>query len=238
MNRKGRNLLSMLNSNPTINISILGFFSNYLVEEYFIEGNSIMILGKSDHLWAHISSSSEMELLSLLTKYHMRTKYYYSVEEWMIPFILRNGTEDWRMTANRYTLDESIYPDLPKSEIVEIDKSYATYIYNNSDYKDYISVEYIKDRLRKDISAGILINNKLVAWGFTHDDGALGFLHVLDDFRNNGYGNDILLSLIHMRKKVKKPIFGNIVTGNIASTNLLSKLGFELDCKTSWVKLS
>jgi hypothetical protein len=80
------------------------------------------------------------------------------------------------MTTNRFILDESIITDLPKLDIVKIDKSYATFMYNNSDYKDYISVEYIEDKLSKDISAGILVNNILVAWGFTHDDGALGFL--------------------------------------------------------------
>lgn len=230
-------LLSILNSNPNKNIAILGFFSSYPVKEYYIEDNSVLILGKSDHLWAHISSSSEIKLSSILTKYHMKTKYYFSVEDWMVPLILSHGTEDWIMTTNRFILDESIFTDLPKLDIVKIDKSYAAFMYNNSDYKDYISVEYIEDRLSKDISAGILMNNILVAWGFTHDDGALGFLHVLEDFRNKGYGIDILLGLIQMRKKVNKPIFGNIVPYNIASTNLVTKLGFKLDCKTSWIKL-
>ena len=155
----------------------------------------------------------------------------------MIPLILSHGTEDWIITTNRFILDESIFTDLPKLDIVKIDKSYAKFMYNNSDYKDYISVEYIEDRLSKDISAGILVNNILVAWGFTHDDGALGFLHVLEDFRNKGYRIDIILGLIQMRKKAKKPIFGNIVPDNIASTNIVTKLGFKLDCKTSWIKL-
>jgi GNAT superfamily N-acetyltransferase len=230
-------LLSILNSNPTKNIAILGFFSSYPVKDYYVEGNSVFVLGKSDNLWAHISSSSETELSSILSKYHEKTKYYFSVEDWMIPLILNHGTEDWRMITDRYTLEESIITDLPKFDIIEIDKSYADFIYNTSDYKDYISIEYIEDRLSKDISAGILVNDILVAWGFTHDDGALGFLHVLDDFRNKGYGLDILLGLIQMRKKEKKPIFGNIVPGNVASTNLLTKLGFKPDCRTSWIKL-
>ena len=230
-------LLSILNSNPTKNIAILGFFSRYPVKEYHVEGNSVLIIGKSDHLWAHISSSSDIELSSILTKYHEKIKYYYSVEDWMIPLILNHGTEDWIMTTNRFILEESIFTDLPKFDIIKIDKSYAAFMYNNSDYKDYISVEYIEDRLSKDISAGILVNNILVAWGFTHDDGALGFLHVLKDFRNKGYGIDVLLGLIQMRKKVKKPIFGNIVPDNVASTNLVTKLGFKLNCRTSWIKL-
>ena len=230
-------LLSILNSNPDKNIAILGFFSNYPVEEYCTIDNSILILGKSDHLWAHISSSSEIELSSILTEYHTKTKYYFSVEDWMIPLILRYGEMDWIMTTNRFILDKSISTALPKSKIDTIDKSYASFIYNNSDYKDYTSVEYIEDRLSKDISAGIFVNNNLVAWGFTHDDGALGFLHVLEDFRNKGYGKDVLLGLIQMRKEGKKPVFVNIVPDNIAPTKLVTKLGFKLDCKASWIKL-
>ena len=230
-------LLSIVNLNPIKNISILGFFSNYPVEKYYINRNSVLILGKSDHLWAHILSSSENELSSMLAKYHMKTKYYFSVEDWMIPLILNHGTEDWILTTNQFILDENVFTNLPKLNIVKINKSYATFMYNNSDYKDYISIEYIEDRLSKDISAGIFVNDILVAWGFTHDDGALGFLHVLENFRNKGYGTNILLGLIQMRKKAKKPVFGNIVSENIASINLVTKLGFKLNCKTSWIKL-
>ena len=230
-------LLSILNSNPTKNIATLGFFLSYPVKEYYVEGNSVFILGKSDHLWAHISSSSEIELSSILTKYHDKTKYYFSVEDWMIPQILNHGTEDWRMTTNRFALEQSVISDSPKLEIIKIDKTYADYIYSNSNYKAYTSVKYIEDRLSIDISAGILVNNILVAWGFTHDDGALGFLHVLKDFRKKGYGVEILLALIKMRKKAKKPIYVNIVPDNIAAINLVTKLGFKLDCRTSWIKL-
>ena len=232
-----KKLLSILNSNPVKNIAVLGFFSNYPVEEYYTEGDSVLILGKSDHLWAHILSSSESELSILLNKYHMKTKYYSSVEDWMIPMILSHGTADWVMATNRFILDSGVITDLPRSNIVRIDKSYASHIYNNSDYKDYISIEYIENRLSKDISAGILVNNTLVAWGFTHDDGALGFLHVLEDYRKKGYGMDILLGLIQMRRTERKPVFGNIAPENVASTNLATKLGFKLDCKTSWIKL-
>ena len=151
--------------------------------------------------------------------------------------ILKHGVTDWIMTTNRYILSESIFLLPPKNEIVKLDHSKASYIFENSDYKDYISIEYTAERLSNDISAGILINNKLVAWGFTHDDGALGFLHVLEEYRGNGYGSDILSGLIQMRREVKKPVFGNVVPGNIASVKLLTKLGFEFDRSVSWIKL-
>jgi 8-oxo-dGTP diphosphatase len=228
---------SFLNSDPNRNIAITGFFSNYPVKSYFIEQESALILGESDHLWAHIASSSASELVFLLKKYHKLTKYYFSVENWMIPLILEYGEPDWIMKTNRYILDLNVPTDLPKLEIVNIDSSFVPFMFENSDYKEFISVEYIEDRIRKDISAGILINKQLVAWGFTHDDGALGFLNVVKEYRNKGYGSDVLLALILLRKKEKKPIFGNVVPDNHKSSRLLIKLGFKLDSEANWVKL-
>ena len=36
-------------------------------------------------------------------------------------------------------------------------------------------------------SAGIRDSGKLVAWLMTQDDGSIGVLHVLDDYRGSGY---------------------------------------------------
>jgi len=88
-----------------------------------------------------------------------------------------------------------------------------------------------------DISAGILIDKQLVAWGMTHDDGSLGFLHVLKEYRSRGYGKSILLDLIHQRRKEGKPVFGNVEPENIKSIKLASKLGFTFDQQSSWIKL-
>ena len=234
---KNRALQLILKSDPKRSIASLGFFSNYPVKEFIIENSSAIILGESDNLWAHLSSSSENELCILLEKFHTKTKFYFSIEDWMIPLILHYGTEDWILTTNRYILDNSINTEFPKSKTKAIDKSFASFMYENSEYKNYLSIEYINDQLDRDISAGIIMNDRLIAWGFTHDDGSLGFLHVIEEYRNKGYGLDILLSLIQMRKQDKKPIFANIIPDNLVSIKLVTKLGFELDRKTSWLKL-
>jgi hypothetical protein len=41
----------------------------------------------------------------------------------MIPFILKHGTEDWRMETNRFILDDNVKVDLPKVEVITINKS-------------------------------------------------------------------------------------------------------------------
>lgn len=227
----------ILHSDINRNIATIGFFNNYPIEEYYTENNSAIIYGKSDNYWAHLCCDNGKDLEKLLKKYHRITNFYYSVEDWMIPSILKFGETVWQMPTNRYILTDFDNIQKPKTDIVTLNNLHTDTIYNNSDYKKLISKAYIKDRLAKDVSSGILENNELVAWGFTHDDGALGFLHVLDDYRKNGYGSDIVNSLILKCKENNKPVFCNIVPENKKAISMVAKLGFEFDRKVSWLKI-
>ena len=237
MKRSNSDLSLLLRKDIAKNIACIGFFSNYPIIQYYIENDSAIIFGKSDHLWAHISSSSADDLAKLLEEHHKKTKFYFSVEDWMIPHIQMYGKIDWIMTTNRYILNENIEILPPKERIMTLNYSLASYIYEHSDYKKYTSIKYIKDRLKKDISAGIWINDKLIAWGFTHDDGALGFLHVFKSQRKKGLASNILNFLISERIKVGKPVFVNIVPENKHAIKLVEKLGFYFDRRVSWIKI-
>jgi hypothetical protein len=156
----------LLNNDVAKNIASLGFFSNYPLLDYYIENNSALIFGKSDHLWAHIISSSPAELSKLLSRHHNITEYYYSVEEWMIPLIEKFGEIYWIMTTNRYILDDNISTKKPEIKITPIDISYSSYIYENSDYRKYTSLDYINERLTNDISAGVFSGTIFTYAGF------------------------------------------------------------------------
>jgi GNAT superfamily N-acetyltransferase len=219
------------------NIATIGYFENYPVEDCFMEGSSAMLLGKSDHLWAHITSNSKGELSALLRKHSKKTRFFHSVEDWMIPLILEHDKSEWILTSNRFLLKRDVSVGFPNMEIAHINKALAPYILENSEYTSYVSVQYIEERLKKDVSACILVDKKMVAWGLTHDDGSLGFLHVLEAYRKKGFAEKILRKLIQLKRDSGSPVFGNIVPGNSASTTLVHKLGFEFDQKSSWIKL-
>jgi len=141
------------------------------------------------------------------------------------------------MTANRYILEDSIPIKTPNLKVESLDISHTAYIYENSYIKKYISKRYVRERLSKDISAGIFINNKLIAWGFTHDDGALGFLHIIEEYRKKGYATEILNYLINERRSKGKAVFANILVDNFKSTGLINQLDFKKDRQTCWLKL-
>lgn len=163
--------------------------------------------------------------------------YYYSVEEWMLPLILSQGEEEWRMETRRYVMPADKTIEKPNVATQSLGPAYADYIYEYSHYKQFTDIMYIRDRLSRDISAAIFDDGKPVAWGFTHDDGALGFLHVLPGYRGRGYGRSIVLSRIFQKREYGRPVFCNIVPGNTSAIRLMESLGFEYDRTVYWIKL-
>jgi ribosomal protein S18 acetylase RimI-like enzyme len=229
--------MSILSKDLVRNISLLGFFENYPLEEVFRVGNTFLLLGESDHLWGYISSQSYSELTELFKNNQIGTSYFASVEDWMKPIISEEAEVEWELTTLRYVLPENLNIVPPTKNIIALDSSFVDHIFRNSDYQAFTSKEYIKEQMRKGVSAGILEDNVLVAWGLTHDDGALGFLHVLPEFRGKGYGKAITSSLIHQKRKLNKPVFLNVEPSNMNSKNLVTKMGFVYDREISWVKL-
>jgi 8-oxo-dGTP diphosphatase len=234
MNNK---LQTLLLSNPQKNIATIGFFSNYKVEDYLIKNNAAVILGNSDNLWTHLVADNEIELTEILSLFDKKTKYYYSVEDWMIPHVLKYGEIDWIMPTNRYILGNNIPVETPKMEVFKVDKCYSSVIYDNSHYKTFLSIDYIEERVTLDVSAGMIVNNNLVAWGFCHDDGALGGLQVLDEYKKNNYAKNVVLSLIQQKRSENKAVFCNIESKNLIAINLVTRIGFVFDRSVSWIKL-
>ena len=76
-----------------------------------------------------------------------------------------------------------------------------------------------------------------MAWGITHDDGALGFLNVLPEYRMNGLARSIMINMISQVLKQNKTPFANIVIGNEAPMRLVETFGFKYDRPLNWVQL-
>lgn len=230
-------IASVLSKDLVRNVSVLGFFENYQLESVLQVGDSFLLLGESDHLWGYISSQSSGELTELFKNYQIGTSYLASVEAWMKPIISRNSEVEWELTTLRYVLPENYKIEPPTRKTCKLNSSYVDFIFSNSDYQAFTSKEYIKEQIERGVSAGIIEGNILVAWGLTHDDGALGFLHVLPEFRGKGYGKAIASSLVAQKRFMNKPVFLNIEPNNVNSLNLVVKMGFQYDREISWVKL-
>ncbi|HEX7714751.1 MAG TPA: GNAT family N-acetyltransferase [Bacillota bacterium] len=230
------NIIRLLSEEPVRNMAVLGFFKNYPLARSVQFGDSLVLLGESDHLWGYVSSQSECELTRLFEE-PVGTKFFASVEEWMKPVIAKNFEVEWELSTDRYLLPANHPIDPPPRMTCTLEVPFAEYIFDHSDYKAFTSVEYLRDRIARGISAGVIENGTLAAWALTHDDNSLGCLHVLPEFRRKGFAKAIMGSLIIQKRKAGEPVFLNVEPSNISSRNLVTGMGFVLDRKISWIKL-
>ena len=218
------------------NSSIIGFIENNPITEVIGINDSYLIKGTSDVEWTYIVCSNENDLKVLLERSSGST-YFASVEDWMIPIITEKRNAEWVLSTMRYYLPDDVEVPENKKEVVPLTTDHIGFIISQSNYKQFLTPAYVEERISKSISAAMMKKDKLVAWGLTHDDGALGSLHVMDEYRKKGFGKEILLSLIHQNRKLGKISFAQIEEKNTKATNLIEQLGFIKDRKVSWVKL-
>jgi len=73
-----------------------------------------------------------------------------------------------------------------------------------------------------------------VAWGLTHDDGSMGFLHVLERYRGQGMARTLTTTLAGRLLRLGVQPFMYIGRDNTASLRLTASMGFSCAGRFSW----
>jgi len=230
-------LLNILKIDPIKNMSVIGFVENNPIQEVYSENNSHLIIGESDHLWNYLVSSSLKELELLFKDIELESKYFANIEDWMVPIISSEKEIDWRLKTRRYYFPKELEIKKPKYDIDSLQEKDIEIILKHSNYSEHLSYDLLLKRINEGISACIREDGKAVAWGATHDDKSLGFLHVIEGYRNKGYAKDIGRALINKKKELNELPYINIECENDKSIKLSEGMGFKYDRNISWIKL-
>lgn len=232
-----KEILDLLYKDKIHNLNMINFIKSYTVNLFLKAGDSVLIRGISDKPWIYISSKSETEYRELIGQLNENDKYFAVAEDWMIPILTEKKKILWNLRCRRFILPKNIQPG-PVHHIVRyLRPGDAKYIYENSTYKKYTPLEYIIDRIKRGISLGLYDKGGMVAWILTQDDGAIGFLNVLPEFRRRGYGTDITNAVIKKVKEKGGIPFVHIEENNVNSINLAKKVGFVQDKNVNWLRI-
>lgn len=250
--------ISLLSSDIVRNINMIQFLRSYPAWSFYRVGGSVLIRGTSDEDWVYISSGSEGEFACLIEGLDDEDRCFAVLEDWMLPAVVRGREISSRLSSIKLVYDKSglerkyphelekctgscpnsgKYLTLAGPEVTDLTIPDAPVLYKNSDYKEYISVDYIEERILNGVGVGIRKDGRLVAWALTHDDGAIGFLHVLDAYRRRGYAALILQTMADRLLAAGEVPFLHVEESNAASMNLVLKTGFRKDRRIHWIKL-
>lgn len=218
------------------NINMINFMKNYPIFSIDTEGQSVMVRGRSDNDWVYISSQSEEEFLKLTKRLNENDQNFAIIEDWMMPHIIENRSTEWILSCMKLYLPDDAVLTENKIDTVKLSTDDAEYVFEKYDYREFTSIEYIKERIENGIALGIYEDGILAGWIITHDDGAMGFLNVLPRYRKSGYGFELTLSLVKKLRAIGEIPFVHIEEDNEKSMNLAKKTGFILDRRIHWFK--
>ena len=231
-------ILLFLKRDKIKNMNMIDFMEEYPVHSVERIGNSVLLRGVSDCLWVYISSTGERELKDVAERLTEEDRAFAAIEEWMLPLLIRGRALSWELSMTRLVLPEQVtFPKAPLSHIGPLSPDDAEYIYEHSVYQGVTRPEYIRGRIQSGPSAGIRESGKLAAWLMTQDDGSIGLLHVLDEYRGRGYAYDLTVDLIIRLRERKRIPFVHVEETNTKSMNLALKLGFRRDRRLHWFKI-
>lgn len=112
------------------------------------------------------------------------------------------------------------------AQIRVLDESYLPFV--GKHYNSIDSEEYLRDRLRSGETFGAFVEGKPAGFIGLHDDGAMGMLEVLPEYRRRGIARQLETAQANRLLKSGRIPYAQIKAGNEASAALHRGLGFCL----------
>ena len=134
--------LAVLENDKAGNINMINFMKNYPVYWADTLGGAVLLRGRSDEDWVYISSKLKYEFQQLIQGLDENDQCFAVLEDWMLPYIIKDREIRSQLTSIRLVYDEATpLPPVRETEVVRLSTADVPYIYENSKYKEYISVE-------------------------------------------------------------------------------------------------
>ena len=104
------------------------------------------------------------------------------------------------------------------------------------EHYDRLEPEEVEQAIFEERIFGLCDNGKLFAFIGLHEDHAMGMLHILPEYRRQGWGERLERALIAKVLAMGELPYGHVFTNNDASIRLQEKLGFvQCSDKVYWM---
>ncbi|SHK52321.1 FR47-like protein [Clostridium cavendishii DSM 21758] len=220
-------IIRLLLKDEIKNINLINFIKNCKDSKVYREGDSVLVRATTDQNWVYITSESYEEFIDLLKYVEKEDKAFFLTDEWMAEYITLNSNVEWTLPCMKLYIPMEKKLDECNFNMRKLTLKDSEYIFENYEYAKYTSFDYLKDRIENGLSLAIEEDNKIVGFSITHDDGAMGFMTVLKEYRRKNYAYYITVAMARkIREKGNLP-FAHIEESNEKSMNLALKSGFE-----------
>ncbi len=152
------------------------------------------------------------------------------------PAALLIGTQEtrWHNPCVQMSLpaDAVLPPSDP--DVRPLDPGMARYSHERYTMRHILGPDYIEERIRNGPSAGLVVDGTLVGFSMTHDEGTMGVLEVLPEWRRKGVAERVSWALCRWVREAGMIPTVHIKRGNAASMALAAKMGFVRTGDCTW----
>lgn len=139
------------------------------------------------------------------------------------------------MPLNEMECCQAVYTERKELPIIScaatiklLSDEYTNEVFNQYNSNFTTKVEYIRQRIESETMFGAFIDNKLVGFVGTHEEGSIGLLDVIPQYRKLGIATVLQTYATNLALTQNRIPYGQVVTGNEASIKLQEKLGFKI----------
>lgn len=121
------------------------------------------------------------------------------------------------------------------ARIIELEEGHAAFIHAHYEMREILDVAYVRDRIREGPALGIEWEGRLAGWVMTHEEGTMGVLEILPEFRRLGLATRLNRAMCDRMRARGWPCVVEILKTNAASQALAAGAGFRLLRNVHWI---
>lgn len=222
--------LKWLYQDELLNLMSINMLETGYVNIEFSGAQSLLLANQSNYM-IHCKNHDEWpSLVERLLKIIATDRFVIlrAHEKWYLDDLMeKSGFTDLEVYfnsiyPNNFSLDHQIPEGVTIRPLTMADFSFVRKIYLTVD-----SDEYITERINEGM-LGAFVDEKLAGFIGTHEDGSIGLLEVLPEFRRKGIARALETQMVKRLWSLNRRAFGNIAQDNSLSRTVHEKIGLPI----------
>jgi ribosomal protein S18 acetylase RimI-like enzyme len=226
----------ILLQNPIRNYCAIRLLSLMENPDIAIENRTVLITDKStEGKFSVFVPSGPSGNKDIFAKIPTQPGELFIIDDWPLEYILPNQQLSRDLDCYQLHLPDDVVLPEDDARICDIGIEHAAYIYTNYDSHEFTTQDYIDRQIQSGPAIGIIENERLIAWAMTHEEGSMGFLTVLPEYRRQGLGARLTTALSRRIRQADGIPTVHIVKTNQASLAMAKKNGFIHNANVHWL---
>ena len=218
--------LAYLEQNRLLHMDIIDPILRDSAEILYANADGVLCreLVSNTYMISCVSEDRGVELLGSLG----RQELYCVHQRYLYDFLLQEypDLDSFACYQSVYEKHERPPKSSPRLEIRTLGSEAIDIVFKN--YTAFADYEYIKARLANKALFGGYLEDQICGFIGTHEEGSIGMLEVLDGYKRQGFGSELLMFMTSRFLDSGQTPFGQIALDNEASKALNRKLGYTI----------